>query len=235
MSLTTFIITSVMIGYHSVFLVPVPLTISATVLFVVKSVVDRKFRALSLGPKISHCLLGSIFPMSSPRMPREVNTIYVHYCFIQIFFAQDAGNDEDSKFTARIKISGPEQFFCYILHLANLLLGIAVFSILTAMVPSYVDKMTKVDSAAGISMAVMIYAVGPTSLALSALSKLLYHATAETWKIVEGGEKWTRQQFIPNPKGKITLKQIAIPEAETADNVPAEIIEILDTIQERRN
>ena len=151
------------------------------------------------------------------------------------FFAQDAGNDEDNKFTARIKISGPEQFFCYILHLANLLLGIAVFSILTAMVPSYVDKMTKVDSAAGISMAAMIYAVGPTTLALSALSKLLYHATAETWKIVEGGEKWTRQQFIPKPKGKIKLKQIAIPEVETADNVPAEIIEILDTIQERRN
>ena len=153
----------------------------------------------------------------------------------RFFFAQDAGNDEDNKFTARIKISGPEQFFCYILHLANLLLGIAVFSILTAMVPSYVDKMTKVDSATGISMAVMIYAVSPTTLALSALSKLLYHATAETWKIVEGGEKWTRQQFIPNPKGKIKLKQIAIPEVETADNVPAEIIEILDTIQERRN
>ena len=71
-SLTTFVITSVMLGYQSVFLVPLPLIISATVLFVSKSVFDREFRSWSLGPKISHSLLAAIFPMSSPRMPTKV-------------------------------------------------------------------------------------------------------------------------------------------------------------------
>ena len=73
MSLTTFVITSVMLGYHSVFLLPIPLTVTAIGLFVVRSVVDCEFRAWSLGPKVSHCLLASIFPMSSPRAPTKVN------------------------------------------------------------------------------------------------------------------------------------------------------------------
>ena len=80
MSLTTFVITSVMLGYQSVFLVPIPLTITTILLFVVKSVVDREFRAWSLGPKVSHCLLASIFPMSSPRMPTQVNLLSASPC-----------------------------------------------------------------------------------------------------------------------------------------------------------
>ena len=76
MSLTTFVITSVMLGYHSVFLLPVPLTITAIGLFVARSFVDCEFRTWSLGPKVSHCLLASIFPMSSPRTPTKVNLFY---------------------------------------------------------------------------------------------------------------------------------------------------------------
>ena len=109
-----------------------------------------------------------------------------------------------------------------------------MFTILTEMVPSYADKMTKVESASGVSMAVMIYVVAPTALALSALSKLLYHATSETWKIVEGGEKWTCPQFTPKPEGKIKLKEMTIPETEAADTVPAEVFELLDAIQDKR-
>ena len=41
-----------------------------------------------------------------------------------------------------------------------------MFTILTEMVPSYAEKMTKVESASGVSMAVMIYVVAPTALAL---------------------------------------------------------------------
>ena len=102
-------------------------------------------------------------------------------------------------------------------------------------VPSYAAKMKKVEAASGISMEVMIYIVGPTALVLSGLAKLLYHATCEPWKTVEGGEKWTRQQLVPQPKGKIKLKKMTIPKADAADTVPAEVIEILDIIQERRN
>ena len=81
---------------------------------------------------------------------------------------------------ARIKISGPEQFFCYILHLTNLLFGIIVFSILTEMDPSFTVKMKKVEEASGVSMSVMIYVVGPAALVLSGLLKVLFHATSET-------------------------------------------------------
>ena len=99
---------------------------------------------------------------------------------------------------------------------------------------SYAVKMEKVESASGVSMAVMIYVVGPTALVLSGLFKVLFHATSETWKIVQGGEKWTGHQFIPKPKGEIKLKKMTIPEAEPAGTVSAEVNEILDTIQERR-
>ena len=235
MSLTTFVITSVMLGYQSVFLVPIPLTITAILLFVVKSAVDREFRAWDLGPKVSHCLLGSIFPISSPRMPTQVNLLSALHCYFNVILSQDAEKEADNKFTARIKISGPEQFFSYILHLVNLLIGIAVFTILTEMVPSYAAKMKKVEAASGVSMAMMIYVVGPTALGLSSAAKVLYHSTSETWKTVEGGEKWTGQQFIPNPKGKIKLKKMTIPEAEPVGTVPAEVNEILETIQQRRN
>ena len=110
-----------------------------------------------------------------------------------------------------------------------------VFSILMETVPSYAAKMKKVEAASGVSMAVMIYVVGPSALVLSGLAKVLFHATSETWKVVEGGEKWTGQQFVPKPKGKINMKKMTIAEAEPAGTVPAEVSEILDTIQERRN
>ena len=101
--------------------------------------------------------------------------------------------------------------------------------------PSYAVKMKKVEAASKVSMAVMIYVVGPTALVLSGLFKVLFHGTSETWKMVEGGEKWTCQQFVPQPKGKMKLKKMTIPKAEAADTVPAEVIEMLDIIQERRN
>ena len=101
-------------------------------------------------------------------------------------------------------------------------------------VPSYAAKMAKVEAASGVSMEVMIYIVGPSALVLSGFAKLLFHATSEPWKMVEGGEKWTGQQFVPQPKGKVKLKKVTIPKAEAANTVPAEVIEMLDMIQERR-
>ena len=85
MSLTTFVITSVMLGYHSVFLLPIPLTVTMIVLFVARSVVDYEFRTWSLGPKVSHCLLASIFPTTSPRGPTKVN-IFINISRFEITF-----------------------------------------------------------------------------------------------------------------------------------------------------
>ena len=79
---------------------------------------------------------------------------------------------------------------------------------MTETVPSYAAKMKKVEAASGVSMEVLIYIVCPTALALSGFAKALFHATSETWKIGEGREKWTRQQFILQPKGKIKLKKM---------------------------
>ena len=103
------------------------------------------------------------------------------------------------------------------------------------MVPSYADKIKKVEVASGVSMAVMIYVVSPLALGLSALSKLCYHATSETWKIVEGGEKWTGQQVIPKPKGKVKLEKMTIPEADAPDTVPAHFTQVLIELEDQNN
>ena len=72
MSLTVFVITSVTLGYQTVFLVPVPLVLAATVTFVAKSAVDQEFRSWNFGTKVSHCLVASIFPITSPQPQRKV-------------------------------------------------------------------------------------------------------------------------------------------------------------------
>ena len=139
----------------------------------------------------------------------------------------------DHGFTARIKISGPEQFYAFLLQLGNLLLGITIFTILMAAVPSYAEKMVKVEAASGLSMSVMVYVVGPTALLISALAKVAFHATSETWKTLGSQEKWTKQQFVPKPKSEIKLRRITIPEANATETPVAEFNEILETIHER--
>ena len=73
---------------------------------------------------------------------------------------------------------------------------------MTETVPSYAAKMKKVEAASGVSMEVMIYIVGPTALALSGFAKLLFHATSEPWKIVEGGETGPDNSSSHSQKGK---------------------------------
>ena len=158
--------------------------------------------------------------------------MFVYLCSYQII-RQGADDESDNGFTAGIKISGPEQICSYLLHLGNLLLGVAIFTILMAAVPSYADKMVKVEAASGLSMPVMVYVVGPAALLISGLAKVAYHATSETWKTVGGKEKWSRQQFVPKPKSKIKLRRVTIPEAEAVETPIAEFNEILETIHER--
>ena len=70
-SLMIFVVNNVMLGYHNIFLVPLPQAVMTIVIFVAKSYTDLHFRAWSLGPKLTHCLLASIFPITTPTSEPE--------------------------------------------------------------------------------------------------------------------------------------------------------------------
>ena len=73
--------------------------------------------------------------------------------------------------TKKIKISGPELFFAYILRLANLLIGIIIFALLVQFDSSYASTIEKVRAASGFSMPQMIYFVCPGALFLREVFK----------------------------------------------------------------
>ena len=148
-------------------------------------------------------------------------------------FHQEAGDESHNKFTARIKMSAPEQIYSYIVQLVNLLTGILVFTALMA-TDNYAETMVKVKAASGISMSLLVYIVAPTTLLLSMLAKLLFHAFCETWSSVGVEEKWAKQQFVPRPKSKTKMRKVTILEGETSETPAAEFVEILETIHERK-
>ena len=53
MSLTSFVITAVMLGYYEVFLVPTVLVVASVITFLTKSAVDHEFRTWGLGPRLT--------------------------------------------------------------------------------------------------------------------------------------------------------------------------------------
>ena len=115
---------------------------------------------------------------------------------------------EEDKGTKKIKISGPELVFGFLLRLANLIIGITVFAILIKFDPEYAHTIRKVRAASGFSVSKMIYFVCPGALLLSALFKLAYHAFADPWGAMSSSEKWTFWQCIPKPKSEIVSKDI---------------------------
>ena len=120
---------------------------------------------------------------------------------------------EEGEGTKKIKISGPELVFGFLLHFVNLLIGITVFALLVKFDPEYASTIEKVRAASGFSVSKMIYFVCPGAfllllLLLSALSKLAYHAFAEPWGQMSSSEKWTFQQCVPRPKSEIVSKDI---------------------------
>ena len=115
---------------------------------------------------------------------------------------------EEGEATKKIKISGPELVFGFLLRFANLLIGITVFALLVKFDPEYASTIEKVREASGLSVSNMIYFVCPGALLLSALSKLAYHAFAEPWGAMSSSEKWTFRQCIPKPKSEIVSTDI---------------------------
>merc|ERR1712126_66669 len=95
LSLLSFVVISVMLGYKTIFLAPVPLIVTFAIIFVAKAISDEDFKSWSLSHKAKHCLVASIFPISSPR-PSQENSL---------------DEVEGAGLTEKIKISGPELFF----------------------------------------------------------------------------------------------------------------------------
>ena len=129
-------------------------------------------------------------------------------------FQNSADEVEGAGLTEKIKISGPELFFLYLLRLANVLIGITVFALLMHLDPVYATTMEKVRAASGFPMSEMIYIVCPATLLLSGLLLSAFHSCAEPWRAMGSSEKWTLQQFVPKPKSKIISKEIPTPDVQ---------------------
>ena len=119
-----------------------------------------------------------------------------------------------TRLTRQIKISGPELIFYYLLHLANLILGMTVFALLIQFDQEYASTIEKVRVASGFSMSALIFHVCPAALLLSAITKLAYQRWAEPWKKMGSSEKWTARQCLPKPKSKIVSKKINFLDAD---------------------
>ena len=137
--------------------------------------------------------------------------------------------------TARIKISGPEQSFAYILHLCNYIVGAVAFTLLMHNFPQYAEAIKKVEDASGFSMPTMIYYVCPAAFLLGIITKITYHSTSETWKVIGSKKKWTKQQLAPKPRSDFVLEEIPLQESQTPETVPAEVNEMLEFIHDRKN
>ena len=146
-------------------------------------------------------------------------------------------NAEGSKeaVTARIKISGPEQSFAYILHFCNYIGGAVAFTLLMQNSPQYAEAIKKVEDASGFSMPTMIFYVCPVAFLVGIITKITYHSTSETWKVIGSKKKWTKQQLAPKPRSDFVLEEIPIQESQNPETVPAEIIEMLEFIHDRKN
>ena len=108
-----------------------------------------------------------------------------------------------------------------------------VFTILMHNIPEYAQTIEKVKAASGFPMSDMIYLVCPAAFLLSVISKTLYHATSEPWRVAGSGLKWTKQQLVPKPRSDIIEKEIQLREKDTPTTITAEFNDILDVIHDR--
>ena len=167
MSLFMHVVIVVALGYHSVYLTTTPLLLASFVLFLAKSWVDKEFRTWMLGPKLTHCLISGIFPVTTPRPESKGNK---------------RGNSSSS-ITAKVKMAGNELLFIYLFHLVILVLGMIVFALLSAD-PDYAEKMRKLKEASTIPMETMLYAACPVAFLLSILCQFLFRRYFDPWKLV---------------------------------------------------
>ena len=203
-----------MLGYYSVYLTTVPLLIASSIIFLAKSCVDKEFRKWRLGPKLTHCLISAIFPITTPRTKAKVSGESKE---------SDKPVDSAGVVTAKVKIARKELFFCYLLHLFVLILGMIAFAVLN-LEPQYAEKMLKLKQASTISMEATVYMACPLALLLSGLSQLVYLKCCDPWKAVkskiEMGSQNCCGDLKPLPKSKIVHKKIELQGAKDRRRPP---------------
>ena len=214
-SIMLHIVVAVTLGYKAIFLAPLPLFVSALVLFISKSCIDGQFRRQGCGSKLTSCLLMSIFPITSTPSSR----------------AEERQDDPQNAFTANVKSTGSELGFIYFLHSMNALIGITSFTILMEVDESFADTMAKVESASGISFALLIYVVCPLCLLISLLVNLLRHCSFGVWRLIDPSMKSNLTLECPfRPKSKVVHKEIVLEEASSPNNPVSQFSEILQQI-----
>ena len=201
MSLFMHVVIVVAIGYHSVYLTTAPLLLASSVIFLVKSCVDKQFRTWRLGPKLTHCLISGIFPVTTPRPESKMD---------------NKKEDSDSVVTAKVKMAGNELFFVYLLHSVILVLGMVGFTVLSTN-PEYAKKMMKLKEASTISMEVMVYVTCPVAFLLGILSQLVFRQYFDPWKLVRsriepGCCPGSCQDCKPKPISRIVQKTVPLQE-----------------------
>ena len=167
-SLLTHVVVVVALGYYSVYLTTVPILVASSILFLAKSCVDKEFRRWRLGPKLTHCLISAIFPITTPRPESKED---------------DKEESSVSRITTKVKVAGNELFFCYILHLFIYALGAVGFAVMN-LDAAYAEKMRKLKEVSTISMASMVYIACPMALLLSMASQVVYRQHCDPWKAV---------------------------------------------------
>lgn len=162
LSLLPHLAVAVLIGYHSVFLVQVPLLLTASCLLLVKIICDKDFRSgWPLSQKLIYCLLGAIFPLTSPRPGTKQEERHT-----------DKGEAARDTLERSVKSSGAELVFLYLLHCVCLLGGMVVFSVLQQE-EEYSATLAKVEEASGLSLDVVLYCICPLCLVLSGGARVL--------------------------------------------------------------
>lgn len=199
MSLLMHVAIVVALGYYSVYLTTTPLLIASSVLFLAKSCVDKQFRTWRLGPKLTHCLIAGIFPITTPRPESKV---------------ENKQENTSSLATAKVKMACGELFFAYLLHLAILVFGMIAFTILSTD-PEYAEKMRKLEEVSTISMEVMVYVACPVAFLLSILSQLIYRQYLDPWRLVRsriepGCCPGSCQDCKPKPISRIVQRSVPL-------------------------
>ena len=202
MSLMMHVAIVVALGNYSVYLTTTPLLLASSVLFLAKSCVDKEFRTWRLGPKLTHCLISSIFPVTTPRPESK---------------KENTKEDSGSLITANVKRAGNEFFFAYLLHFSILVLGMIAFTLFGAD-PEYAERMKKLENHSTMSMAAMVYIACPIALLLSTLSQLVHHQYLHPWRQVRsridpGCCPPSCRDFKPEPKSKVVPKQLPLADA----------------------
>ena len=205
------------LGHASIFIVPLPLTMLALVILLVKSIVDKDFRRQPLAQRITHSLLAGIFPISS-RRPIE-----------------DEGKKENSgQNEPKHKDSSSELLLLHILHMTNTLVWTIVFASLMQTSGAFSDKIGKIEKANGLDASWVIFLGSPIACLLSILCRLMYNQV-EPWSLVNNTHKAGCCSLACRPPTlKSFFKTVTIEEPEDPETPAAEVEQILNQIAVNR-